>query len=192
MIEKALDDSNVKVAVCSWKHTLRILEILENSKHSYDLTTIIQIQEQAGTTTLAYSIVEKSERIKIQVIPFPYLENRGLGQKLPKHPAQPSDVVSYIYSHRSSGQIKCIPITHINLVNMCKNLFKSHLLSDERRLTQNDVHLSSFPLARYTCFFFCPFFFYFIFSFYLLLKNVRESSSYVVSSYWCFYSLSAP
>lgn len=161
MLEKALADSNVKVAVVSWKHTMKILDMLEKSTRSYDLTTIIQIQEQPNTTTLAYSIVEKSERIKIQVIPFPYLENRGLGQKLPKHPAQPSDVVSYIYSHRSSGQIKCIPITHLNLVNMCKNLFKSHLLSDERRLTQNDVHLSSFPLARY-------FFHTFISSFFLI------------------------
>jgi hypothetical protein len=55
MIVKALRDSNVKVAVCSYRHTLRILDIIEkNTKegHHFDLTTLIQIQEHSGTTTL--------------------------------------------------------------------------------------------------------------------------------------------
>lgn len=133
-VEHILNDSRIKIVVCSGERVSRMISI---TKVSQSLRIIISMDR------ITPEQIADAQSAGIQLFYFKDVELDG--EKNPRHlvPPLPSDVTTIMYTSGTTGLPKGVEITHTNMIGELAGVSQAGL-----SFTCEDVHFSYLPLAH--------------------------------------------
>eukprot|EP01125_Pyxidicula_operculata_P017646 TRINITY_DN6205_c0_g2_i4.p1 TRINITY_DN6205_c0_g2~~TRINITY_DN6205_c0_g2_i4.p1 ORF type:complete len:1015 (-),score=105.94 TRINITY_DN6205_c0_g2_i4:52-3096(-) len=140
-IENVLLSIRPDVIITSCYMTKQILQVIIQNNQCKPALLMVQMERPE------YEEYILAEKAAVKLVPFDFIEQSGVHDRHPTYESDETSVASLVYSSRTNGLTKCVPITNQNYVAMARNLLSAHHLNDIN-LCEDDIHLSSFPLAR--------------------------------------------